>query len=254
MMLCYNIKALSNSLIRCHVTNNEPHQLAISMNNVQFSYVKKTAAPLIQIEQWQVEQSDSVFLYGPSGSGKSTLLNLLAGILTPQHGEIVLKGENIQTMGARQRDAFRARHIGLVFQQFNLIPYLSVKDNVLLASQVAGTPKSIAESRLAALLEGLQLNSDLLTRAATQLSVGQQQRVAIARALINHPELVIVDEPTSALDSEARTSFITLLLAQVANTHSTLLFVSHDKSLASFFNQQVDFSRLNNPTGAANAA
>lgn len=227
---------------------------AIVLKNVQFSYAKKTDKTLINIADWQVEQGESVFLYGPSGAGKSTLLNLLAGVLTPQQGEIVLKGENFHTLGAKQRDGFRSRHIGFVFQQFNLIPYLSVKDNILLASHIAGTSKKVVEQRLQHLFEGLQLDRALLAFPASTLSVGQQQRVAIARALINQPEIIIADEPTSALDSDARSSFITLLLKQIAHTGATLIFVSHDRSLAQYFSQHVNFDDLNAKTGVIHAA
>lgn len=226
----------------------------ILLKNVRFSYAKKADKALINIAHWQVEQGESVFLFGPSGSGKSTLLNLLAGVLTPQQGEIVLKGEKIQVMRAKQRDGFRSRHIGFVFQQFNLIPYLSVKDNILLASHIAGTPQTVAEQRIETLFQGLQLDLTLLTYPAAKLSVGQQQRVAIVRALINQPEIIIADEPTSALDSDARSSFITLLLAQIAQTGATLIFVSHDRSLAQYFSQQVNFDDLNANQGAFHAA
>lgn len=227
---------------------------AIVLKNVQFSYAKKTDKTLINIANWQVEQGESVFLYGPSGAGKSTLLNLLAGVLTPQQGEIVLKGEKFHTLGAKQRDRFRSRHIGFVFQQFNLIPYLSVKDNILLASHIAGTSKKVVEQRLEHLFNGLQLDKTLMFFPASTLSVGQQQRVAIVRALINQPEIIIADEPTSALDSDARSSFITLLLAQIAYTGATLIFVSHDRSLAQYFSQHVNFDDLNAKTGVVHAA
>jgi len=226
---------------------------AIVLNDVQFSYTKNADKALINIANWQVEQGESVFLFGPSGSGKSTLLNLLAGVLTPQQGEIVLKGEKIHAMSAKQRDRFRSRHIGFVFQQFNLIPYLSVKDNILLASHIAGTSKTLVEQRLEHLFNGLQLDQALLASPAAKLSVGQQQRVAIVRALINQPEIIIADEPTSALDSDARSSFIALLLAQIAQTGATLIFVSHDRSLAQYFSQHVNFDDLNANAGVIHA-
>ena len=193
-----------------------------------------------------------MFLHGPSGSGKSTLLGLLAGVLLPGGGQVRLLGTDWAALSGARRDAFRADHVGYIFQQFNLLPYLSVLDNVLLpcrfsalrrqrADAAAGTARASA----AALLERVGLGAPLWTRPAAQLSVGQQQRVAAARALIGQPELVIADEPTSALDAALRDSFMALLLQQCRDAGSTLVFVSHDERLAARFDTTLALAQVN---------
>ena len=213
---------------------------AIQIENCQFRYHPDSDKALLQIAHWRVEKGETVFVYGPSGSGKSTLLNLLAGILLPQQGNISLDNVIVNRLSHRKRDAFRARHIGMVFQRFNLIPYLTVADNIKLASHFSLRDKQYLQQRRDGLLNALQLDPEILMRPASQLSVGQQQRVAIVRALINEPELLIVDEPTSALDSDARDSFVDLLLDQIKAAQATLLFVSHDRSLSRHFSRQLD--------------
>lgn len=217
---------------------------AIQIEDCLFRYPKASDNALLQIAHWQVAKGDTVFIHGPSGSGKSTLLNLLAGILLPQQGKIMLNGVELTALKHRQRDAFRAQHIGMVFQRFNLIPYLNVSDNIRLASHIAKQSGAVLQQRQRQLMTALQLDAELLWRPAHQLSVGQQQRVAIVRALINQPALLIVDEPTSALDSDARDSFIAVLLEQVTALQTTLIFVSHDQSLAGHFSSQLAISDL----------
>ncbi len=200
---------------------------------------------VLDIDQWYVDCGQHVFLYGPSGSGKSTLLNILAGILKPQRGRVNLLGEDLAALSSRKRDQFRAQHIGVIFQQFNLVPYLSVLENILLAAHFANKPTIDVRQRAITLLRLLNLSDDLLGQRADTLSVGQQQRVAIVRALINQPEILIADEPTSALDSDTRDQFIQLLLDCVTESGTTLIFVSHDKSLMSHFNQTLNLRELN---------
>ncbi|WP_371325506.1 ABC transporter ATP-binding protein [Dechloromonas sp. ZY10] len=193
---------------------------------------------VLNVPDFTVDRGQSLFLHGPSGSGKSTLLNLLGGVLQPQAGHIELLGQVISDWPARRRDAFRADHIGFIFQQFNLIPYLSLLDNVLLPCRFsrrradrAGQPVEAA----AALLHALEIATELHARPAHTLSVGQQQRVAAARALIGGPEILIADEPTSALDAGRQSAFVDLLLAQASAHHSSVVLVSHDLHLARHF-------------------
>jgi putative ABC transport system ATP-binding protein len=189
-------------------------------------------------------------LRGPSGSGKSTLLSLLAGVVVPQHGSVRVLGCELTATKATGRDRFRADHIGFIFQLFNLLPYLSVIENVILAcgfsrrrQQRAGGDAHADALRL---LRQLGMGTpELLHRPVTDLSVGQQQRVAAARALIGAPELVIADEPTSALDADARAVFLELLFAECSRVQAALLFVSHDASLSSAFDRSVEFGTLN---------
>ena len=225
-------------------TSDSPLQLAIDVRQLTFSY-SKSQAPILSIEKWQVAQSEHVFLSGPSGSGKSTLLNLLSGTLEPSSGTIALLEQPFSTLSQRQRDRFRSRHIGVVFQQFNLIPYLTVEQNIKAAAYFAKADKESAQSlsqRIVNLLEKLQLPASIVHAKADALSIGQQQRVAIARALINSPQILIVDEPTSALDVAARDSFMSLLKAVAKE--STLIFVSHDPAMAAYFDKHIDIYTL----------
>ncbi|KUJ78764.1 ABC transporter ATP-binding protein [Microbulbifer flavimaris] len=218
---------------------------AIAVENLRFSY---GGAPIaLDIPHWQVPQGSHVFLRGPSGSGKSTLLNLLSGTLAPPKNQAATQlqifGQSLAALSNRRRDRFRAEHIGVVFQQFNLIPYLSVLDNLRLAAHFGrgGDVRDRAES----LLQQLKLPLSLLSRQAQALSVGQQQRVAIARALINRPQLLLVDEPTSALDRDARDAFVDILLQSYSGVENTLIFVSHDTTLAQHFPVVADMRDLN---------
>jgi putative ABC transport system ATP-binding protein len=216
---------------------------AVTIHGLEFGYVPGES--VLSIPQWEIASGARVFLRGPSGCGKSTLLNLLGGVLVPRKGEILIVGTSLGDISPRRRDRFRARHIGMVFQQLNLVPYLSVLDNLRLAVHFGRHRPRPPTERLEALLLQLQLERPLFRQRASQLSVGQQQRVAIARALVNEPELLIVDEPTSALDSDSRDAFMGLLLDCVAATGSTLLFVSHDRSLGGHFTETVDLRDLN---------
>lgn len=210
----------------------------------------KQGPQVLDIPEFSIEAGERVFLRGPSGSGKSTLLGLIAGVLAPQTGTIRVLGEDMGKLSAARRDRLRADHVGVIFQMFNLVPYLSVTGNVLLPlrfsparRQAAGDDAGGEARRLLARL-GLE-DEQLLTRRVSDLSVGQQQRVAAARALIGAPKLIIADEPTSALDAEARDRFIALLSEEVARTGASLLFVSHDRSLAPLFTRAVDLAAIN---------
>jgi putative ABC transport system ATP-binding protein len=213
----------------------------IQLDKVRFAWQDKA---VLNIEHWRVTKGQKVFLYGPSGSGKSTLLNLLCGILTPQHGSIRILSQELTRLKAGARDRFRARHIGVIFQQFNLLPYMTVRQNIMLAAWF-GRAESAEPGHLQQITGQLQLNSSILERKAGELSVGQQQRVAVARALLNHPEIIIADEPTSALDSELRDQFVDLLLECCEKNQATVVFVSHDKTLAGHFDQQQSLAELN---------
>lgn len=224
----------------------------LSLDNLVFRWPDQVEACL-EIVEFNVAADEQVFIHGESGSGKSTLLNLIAGVLTPQQGEVIALGQPLSALPAAARDRFRVDHIGLIFQQFNLIPYLSVLDNVLLPCRFsrrrgerAGDPKRAA----ATLLRHLDLDAGLWQRKATQLSVGQQQRVAAARALIGRPEIVIADEPTSALDAARQTAFLDLLRRECAAANAALLFVSHDLRLAEGFARQVEMGQINRVAAA----
>lgn len=223
----------------------------LELNDLRFGWPKQPV--LLDIAHFALQPGERLFLKGPSGSGKTTLLGLLGGVHLPQQGEVTLLGQSLSELSARQRDRFRAEHSGYIFQMFNLLPYLSVLDNVLLPCRFSQQRRQRAEQRHGSLnaaaihlLQGLGLNDPaLLSRPATALSIGQQQRVAAARALIGNPELVIADEPTSALDADSREAFIKLLFAECAEAGSSLLFVSHDTALAPLFDRSLALPELN---------
>lgn len=219
------------------------NQAAIDIDNLNFSYPGAITSQ-VRIDQWSVSRGARVFLRGTSGSGKSTILHLLAGLRLPDAGTIRINGEDITRLSTAQRDRFRAQHIGIIYQQFNLIPYLSVLDNVLLAPVLAKQHDRTSRQRAIELLQALNLPPALFRQAAERLSIGQQQRVAIARALINRPALLLADEPTSALDQDNRDAFLRQLLAICADEHTTLLFVSHDAMLAPLFDQNIALNQL----------
>lgn len=211
------------------------------------------APTVLALDTLSIDGGERVFIEGPSGCGKSTLLNLLAGVVIPQQGEVRVLGEPLQQISSVQRDHFRAHHIGYLFQMFNLIPYLSMIDNVILPCYFSKQRRDKALRRTATLekeamrlLDHLDLtHGDLLDRPVTSLSVGQQQRVAAARALMGSPELLIADEPTSSLDSDRREAFIRLLFNECEEAGATLVFVSHDASLEGLFNRTVRLAEVN---------
>lgn len=213
----------------------------VHLQSVQYSWDKN--APLLNLESFQVNAGEKVFLYGPSGSGKSTFLNLVTGVIKPQTGQVNILGSALETLSHRQRDQFRARHMGVVFQQFNLIPYLNVVDNLRLRIDFLPlAKKQHALQQMPGLIQQLQLEG-VAHKKAFQLSVGQQQRVALVRAILGAPEIIIADEPTSALDYELREEFMQLLF-QVVNRNTCIIFVSHDQSLKSRFDRAIHMQSL----------
>jgi putative ABC transport system ATP-binding protein len=212
----------------------------------------REARDCLDIERLSVARGRTVFLHGPSGCGKSTLLGLMAGVLVATAGRVKVCGEDWAALPARRRDALRADKLGVIFQQFNLLPYLSVLDNVMLPCRFsAARAQRSTPTAAATLLEHMGLAPALWRKPAAELSVGQQQRVAAARALIGQPELIIADEPTSSLDAALRDSFMALLLASTRAAGSTLVFVSHDERLAERFDLQLSLPTLNRAGAAA---
>ena len=211
----------------------------LAMQGVQFAWPGRTGFA-IGVPDFTIESGETVLLLGESGSGKSTLLSLICGIVRPERGEIRIGDANFAAISAAHRDRVRGEEIGIIFQQFNLLPHASVLDNILLPLSFApqrcrriGDP--VEEARR--LIQALGLAPELLLKRSDQLSVGQQQRVAAARALIGSPPLIIADEPTSALDSTNQNAFLDLLFSQIAEHETTLLLVSHDERLATRFSR-----------------
>ncbi|MBF0108074.1 MAG: ATP-binding cassette domain-containing protein [Magnetococcales bacterium] len=230
----------------------EQDEEVVAISDVVFRW--KTATPVVlDIPSFVVHRGERLFVKGASGSGKSTLLGLLGGVLVPQQGTVRILGQALGGLGSAARDRFRADHLGFVFQIFNLLPYLSPIENVLLPCRFSPLRRSRAEqggqgleSEARRLLAHLGLQDEtLLVRKSTDLSVGQQQRVAVARALIGAPELLIADEPTSALDWDRRLDFLELLERECRNQKTTLVFVSHDASLESLFDRSVAMTEIN---------
>ena len=225
-------------------------QSAIAVSRLRFGYGSDD--DILAIRELNVRTSQGVFVFGPSGCGKSTLLALIGGVLVPREGAVAILGENLSGMKSAARDRIRADHVGFIFQQFNLVPYLSVVENVSLPCryshrrlQRAAAADGSAAKSAARLLSALGIGEELRSRKTTDLSVGQQQRVAAARALIGQPELVIADEPTSSLDANRRREFIDLLLSECGRANSTVIFVSHDASLSTHFDVAIDLELAN---------
>jgi putative ABC transport system ATP-binding protein len=222
---------------------------ALRLSQLEFGW--RGQAPLLRIDSLHLNRGESVLLRGASGSGKSTLLGLIGGVLLPQRGVVTVCGQSFSELPSRRRDRFRAEHIGLIFQLFNLLPYLDVVSNVLLPLRFAparctraGASPAQRLQRARELLDRLGLEPGLCDRPAGELSIGQQQRVAAARALIGAPELILADEPTSALDTDNRDRFLELLLEQARADNSAVLLVSHDPTLAPHFQRQLEMADL----------
>ncbi len=219
----------------------------IKLTDVSFSWSEQEQE-LLCIPDMKVEKGEHLLIQGASGSGKTTLLNLLAGINIPDSGSVKVLDSALETLSGRQRDQFRADHLGVIFQQFNLLPYLSILENVQLPCSFSARKKANAgdiEETSTRLLEHLRIPRTMVNKSVGKLSVGQQQRVAVARALIGRPEVVIADEPTSALDTSNRDSFLEMLFNEVDHQGSTLVFVSHDPYIASQFDRVIALSEIN---------
>lgn len=230
---------------------------ALRLSDVRYAWGGASAFRLA-LDEFAMAPGEMTLLLGASGSGKSTLLSLICGIVTAASGRIEVGGADLGALSRRRRDRLRAERIGVVFQQFNLLPYATALDNILLPLRFAPERrKRIDDPRREALrlAAALGLAAPLVEKGgAGNLSVGQQQRVAVARALIGAPPLIIADEPTSALDAGAQAAFIDLLFEQAAAAGSTLLMVSHDERLASRFDRAVvltDIARVTRDEVAA---
>ena len=216
----------------------------LAVKNLSFAWPSSSFQ--IGITDLNVKSDEHWLLEGPSGSGKSTLLQLLGGVLLPQQGQVQILGQSWAALTAAQRDLRRADHVGFIFQQFNLVPYLSALENTLLpcrfsparckAAESSGGLKDEARRLLAALGLGAK---EIQLRRAARLSVGQQQRVAAARALIGRPSLVLADEPTSALDAGNRAAFLELLFSEARSAKTAIVLVSHDTSLRPHFERHL---------------
>ena len=220
----------------------------VNLSQLKFKYPNSERGRL-DIENFQVQQGERIFLYGPSGVGKTTFLEILANILTPLSNSLKIAGTDWTNLSQSQKDACRSDEIGYIFQSFNLIPYLSVRENISLPLHMSkkrrlNVPSDKESERIESLTERLGIKN-LLDHKTTELSVGQQQRVAAARALIGHPQLILADEPTSALDFDHREKFLKLLFDVCREQSISLIFVSHDRFLEPLFDRVVALTDLN---------
>lgn len=215
----------------------------ISIDQLQFAY--PDGQFLLQIPALQIEPQRSAVIHGPSGSGKTTLLHLMAGILRVSHGAIVVGDTAVHLLNDADRRLFRLRNVGLVFQDFQLIDYLTVQENVLLPCRlhpsVSLTPALRERTRFLLAAVGL---SHLKDRSVTRLSQGERQRVAICRALLLSPLIVLADEPTGNLDPENAQRIVKLLLTETARANATLVMVTHDHSMIPHFEQAIPFAQF----------
>lgn len=220
----------------------KPHGDVIRLTNLSHAWPQQ--APLFDIPHLSLPRGEHLFIQGPSGCGKSTLLSLLAGVQQVQQGLCQVLGQDLAQLSPVERDSLRGEHMGVIFQQFNLLPFLDTQANALMPTrlfpsraQAASAAFGSALQQAQSLAEGLGLSPALWHRPVHQLSVGQQQRVAAVRALMGQPQLIIADEPTSALDDAKQLEFLDLLLGTAAQQGASVVMVSHNARLASRFHQ-----------------
>ncbi len=224
---------------------------AIRITNLTFSWEPQDPT-VLAIENLTVNAGTQTLITGPSGSGKTSLLNILSGVTVSNTGSVDILGQEMAALDAQARDKFRADKIGVIFQMFNLLPYLSILENVTLSCMFSSKRRAAAqdeggvEDQARYLLDALQLSpSEFGERPVDTLSIGQQQRVAAARALIGRPGLVIADEPTSALDARNRETFVNLVSKVCKENNATLIVVSHDEALFKHFEHRIDMETVN---------
>nr|MBV6629506.1 ATP-binding cassette domain-containing protein [Oceanococcus sp. HetDA_MAG_MS8] len=197
----------------------------LELIDLQHAYGEQT---VLRMPPTHLEPGEQVAVVGPSGCGKTTLLHVVAGLLQPTHGQVIMQGQDVYALSASQRDRFRGRQVGIVFQKLHLLPALTLRQNLLLAQRLAGAAQD--HPAVDALIADLGL-ADLHYKKPAQLSLGQAQRAAVARALVHKPALLLADEPTSSLDAANADRVLTLLKVHAQLAGATLLVVTHDQRL-----------------------
>lgn len=222
-----------------------PEIVGLVLRDIHFSYPDQAFS--LSVLELAMEPGESIALVGPSGSGKTTLLNLIAGILTPGQGNIFLDDVNLTTLANRQRSQHRIRRIGMIFQSFELLDYLDVRDNVLLQAHLCQEIEvnTQLEDRARAIIDTLGLGNKW-NRNIEALSQGERQRVAAARALLLDPALVLADEPTGNLDPDNKQAVLKKLIDECKQQQRILLTVTHDHSLLPHFDRVIDIASLVN--------
>ncbi len=215
----------------------------IRVRDLEFQYDKSDFR--LRVANLQIADRERVAIVGPSGSGKTTLLNLFAGIATPHRGSVETAGQDVSSMSDRARRQFRVRHVGLVFQEFELLEYLTVLDNVLLPYFLTPALKldDDVRARAVRLAEGVEID-DKLGRNVARLSQGERQRVALCRALLTDPSVILADEPTGNLDPSSKMRVVDLLLERAQEANATLVAVTHDHEVAERFDRVLDMGTL----------
>ena len=223
----------------------------IEMQNVRVTYqVRSEPFDVLSIPEWSLEQGRHVALVGPSGCGKTTLLHLLSGLLSPTHGSLEVCGNALERMREFDLDRFRARHIGYIFQSFNLLQGYTALENLLLG--ITFSERNFSKGHAVSLLERVGL-ADRMDHYPSQLSIGEQQRVAVARSLANEPELILADEPTGSLDPANSSAVADLIREVCSEKQCTLVLVSHDMEVVNRFEQVIPFLDINKAFSAGEA-
>lgn len=199
--------------------------MVIQSSELKFSYQETDDFHFPDI---QLQESEAALLLGPSGSGKSTLLHLLSGLLQPSSGRIEIMGQDFTALKERDKENFRARKLGLIFQRSFFLPYLSLKENLLLSARYQG--RQLKADYVMSIFKDLQI-SHLANKKPSECSLGEQQRASIARAILQEPALILADEPSSALDDKNASIVAELLLSITQQSKSSLLIVTHDQRL-----------------------
>lgn len=215
----------------------------IELKNINFQYPQSDFS--LEINQLVFKQGSRTAVIGPSGFGKTTMLNLIAGIITPGNGKVIINQKVVNELPDKERRRYRVQNIGFVFQDFRLVPYLNVLDNILLPFRInsALAVDSDTGDQTKALADELNIGA-LIKKYPSKLSHGERQRVAIARALINQPKLILADEPTGNLDPVNKTHIKNILFATAAKQNATLITVTHDHEMLEGFDEVIDFKNL----------
>jgi putative ABC transport system ATP-binding protein len=213
----------------------------IQINNLVFHYPKSEFE--LNIEKLTIGQGEKVAVIGPSGSGKTTLLNILSGIFRAEYGSVVVNQSELSSLNEKELRAFRIQQIGFVFQDFKLLEYLNVQDNILLPFRINNCMPGITgkSKKAKELCEHLGVG-DKLMKFPKKLSQGEKQRIAISRALINDPAIILADEPTGNLDPVNKTKIMDILFSMSDKNNSTLITVTHDHELLKGFDRVIDFA------------
>lgn len=206
----------------------------LEIRELRHEYAGRT---VLSVPQWSVPKGEASLVIGASGSGKSTLIGIIAGLVSATAGKVSIGAEDVSAMGPIERDAFRARHIGLVPQTLHLIGVISVRDNLRIVQRLAGIARD--DGAIDACLASLGIAS-LARHKARDISVGEAQRVAIARAVVNRPQLILADEPTSALDDANCEKALELLAGQAAACGATLVIATHDARIRERFARRLE--------------